>query len=365
MKVLVTATTFPRWKNDTEPPFVYLLCKYLSNVGHQMIIVAPHSHKAKFNETMDGMKIYRYPYFFPFSLQRLCYDGGILPNMKKSLLAKVQAPMLLVAEFFFLLFILNREKPRILHAHWIVPQGIVTTILKKFYPISVVLTGHGGDVFAFQKGALKKLFNFAVKGADILTVNSSATQKLVEATHPKARVVTIPMGVDTEVFNSNKKDIHLKKTHNIPGPFLLTVGRLVEKKGIKYLIQAMQSVKGEFPNAKLLIIGDGPERKHLEDLSTELNLKKNISFVGKISHEKLPAFYATADVFISPSIEIKSGDTEGLGVVLLEALASETVAIGTNIGGIPDFIIPDKTGFLVAPQDEKDLAKKNYFHFKK
>ena len=164
------------------------------------------------------------------------------------------------------------------------------------------------------------------------------------------------MGVDLSLFDKKKKNESIKKKYGIKGPFLLTVGRLAEKKGIKYLIGAMPTVLKEFPMTKLMIIGDGPEKPSLEELTEKLNLKNNIIFTGKIQNKLLPEYYATADIFIGPSIVTKSGDTEGLGVVFLEALASSTAVIGSNVGGIPDIIKSNETGLLIEQKNIKELS---------
>src|SRR3989338_5856854 len=118
----------------------------------------------------------------------------------------------------------------------------------------------------------------------------------------------------------------------------------------------MNEVIKKFPKAKLVIVGDGPEKTNLELLTKKLNLNDNIIFTVKIENKYLPQFYATADLFAGPSIVTKSGDTEGLGVVFLEALASGTCVVGNNIGGIPDIIENNKTGILVRQKDSKQLA---------
>ena len=118
----------------------------------------------------------------------------------------------------------------------------------------------------------------------------------------------------------------------------------------------MPFVIKKFHNARLLIIGDGPEKDNLINLSKKLNLENNVIFTGNIKYQLLPEYYATSDIFVLPSIVEKSGDTEGLGVVLLEAIASATAVVGSDVGGIPDIIRDNETGLLVRQKDPKDIA---------
>jgi glycosyltransferase involved in cell wall biosynthesis len=109
--------------------------------------------------------------------------------------------------------------------------------------------------------------------------------------------------------------------------------------------------------AKLVIVGDGPERKNLVGLTKELNLQDNVVFEGKIPPNELPKFYASADVFVGPSIVTAKGDTEGLGIVFLEAIASGTCVVGSKVGGIPDIIKHNETGLLVREKNPEGISR--------
>lgn len=166
------------------------------------------------------------------------------------------------------------------------------------------------------------------------------------------------MGVDTKLFNPNKKDLSIKKKYDIMGPFLLFVGRLTEKKGVKYLIKAMPEVIKKYPKTKLMIIGEGELENELKELTRKLKMEENIIFIGAIQNKELPRYYATADIFIAPSIITKEGDREGLPVTIMEAMASGCVVITTDLEGNKDLIKDKKTGFLVEQKNSKDISKR-------
>lgn len=355
--VLVLTSTFPRWKNDTTPGFVFYLSELLSK-KYNIKILAPHYHKSKKNEKIGALGINRFQYFYPAKYQKLCYDGGILPNLKKSLLAKIQVPFFLSSELFSAKKLVNKEKINLIHAHWLIPQGLVGVILKKLYGIPLIVTVHAGDIFPLNNKFLKSIARFILNNCDVCTVNSIATKKaILNLTKNIKHIDIIPMGVDLDLFSPIKKTKSIKEKFRIKGPFLLTVGRLVQKKGVKYLFKAMPFVLKKFPGAKLVIVGDGPEKENLINLSKELKIENNVIFVGNIQNKLLPNYYATADIFILPSIITESGDTEGLGVVLLEAIASGTVVIGSNVGGIPDIIKDRKTGLLVDEKESNQISE--------
>ncbi|MBS3166630.1 glycosyltransferase family 4 protein [Candidatus Woesearchaeota archaeon] len=355
-RILVTATTFPRWKDDTEPKFVYDLSVLLAKKGHKITVLVPHYYKAKVNEIMGGLRVFRFRYFFP-KLEKLCYDGGILPNMKKYTIAKILPPFLSIAGLLSTIYRVKKDKIEVIHAHWILPEGFTAYLVKKVFKVPYVVTVHAGDIFPLKNKIFRYLAKLTLKNADYCTANSNYTKSEICKIWNSKDIKIIPMGVDLKRFNPNKKRDELKKELEIKDRFILSVGRLAEKKGIKYLILALPIVLKKFPKLKLVIIGDGPEKEKLMNLVKEVKLEKNILFANKLINNKLPEYYATADLFVGPSIVTLSGDTEGLGVVFLEALASETPVIGSNVGGIPDIIKDGKTGLLVEQKNSEKLAE--------
>ncbi|MBO06271.1 MAG: hypothetical protein CMI58_04465 [Parcubacteria group bacterium] len=353
--ILVTATTFPRWKNDSEPPFVLNLCKELKK-SFNVIVLAPHYKKAKKYEIMGGIKIYRFRYFFPVALQKVCYEGGILENLKRSFIARLQIPFLTIFELISVLRLLKKEDIDIIHAHWIIPQGFLAYVANKLTKKQYVVTAHAGDVFPLKNNIFKKLAKATLKNSSYCTVNSSYTKKAVNNIGKTIRIGVIPMGVNLKYFNIKNKSDFLKRNFKAKH-IILFVGRLAEKKGLEYLIKAMPEVIRKFRNTKLLVIGKGPAENKLKQLTKKLDPDRKIIFLGKMSNEQLPKYYASSDIFVGPSITTKSGDTEGLGIVFLEAISSGIPVIGTNVGGIPDIIKNNKTGLLVEQKNPKELSK--------
>lgn len=352
-KILVLTTTFPRWAEDSTPRFVYDLSRRLA-ARHNIIILAPHYKTAKKKETMGGLDVRRFAYFKPESLQKLCYDGGIIPHMKSSFLAKMQMPLLIIAEFFSASKIIKNEKISLIHAHWILPQGFVGMFLKKLFKVPLLVTIHGSDLFPLKNNLFKKLQKFAVNNADFITVNTEATKKELLGRFPEAsrKVKVVPMGVNSDFF----KKLKIKKPKNYPkNKILLFVGRLSDQKGLQYLIDAMPEVVKKEPNTKLLIIGEGPFKAELEKKIDENRIKEHVEFLGSLPASDVVKYHNYADVFVLPSLSNKTG-TEALGLALMEAMSSGCAVIGTNVGGIPSLIKNGYNGLLVNQKDSKELA---------
>ena len=151
----------------------------------------------------------------------------------------------------------------------------------------------------------------------------------------------IPMPVDPETFAPAPNTDHRQT-------IILTVARLIQRKGTKYLIQACSSLKAH--DFELRVIGGGSEREALENLTEQPGLASRVNFINSVPHRLLRDHINECDVFVLPALE------EGLGMVLLEALSCKKPVIATNIGGIPDIITDNQTGILIPPQDVKALS---------
>lgn len=356
-KLLVFGSTFPRWKDDTLPPFVYELSKRLTK-EFDVSVLAPSYPNSKDYEVMDKMKVYRFHYFIK-KYEKLAGSGGILPTLKKNPLFYFQVPFFMLGEYFALKKAVKEIHPDIIHAHWIIPQGWITSLIKKGLGVPYVVTTHGGDIFGLQGKILTAMKRFTLKNAKAITIVSNAIKKeILEKIDSNLKIQVIPMGVDSQLFSPNKKDISIKKKYNITGPFLLFVGRLTEKKGVRYLIEAIPDVIKDFPKTKLMIIGTGTLENELKEQVKSLGIRKNIIFTGAIQNKLLPRYYATADIFIGPSIIAEGGDTEGFGLTFVEAGMSGCSLIGSDIGGISDVIISGKNGFLTKEKDSRDILEK-------
>jgi glycosyltransferase involved in cell wall biosynthesis len=356
-KILVLASTFPRWKGDTNPPFVFELSRRLADI-FDITVLTPHFPGSKNFEIMDKLKVHRFHYFF-VKYERLAGDGGMLPTLKANKWYYLTVPFFLLFEIIATLKLVKKLKPDIIHAHWIIPQGLAAYINFLINKTPYVITSHGGDIFGLQNKYLIKLKKLVLQKAKSITVVSSAIKKEVIKIDPslEPKIEIIPMGVDSKLFNPDKYDESIKKKYGITGPFLLFVGRLAEKKGVRYLIEAMPAVLNKFPKSKLLIIGSGPLELDLKNLADKLHLSSSINFIGAIQNSDLPKFYATADIFIGPSIVADDGDREGLPVTYMEAMACGCPVIATNLHGNRD-IINERNGYLVRQKDNKDIADK-------
>jgi glycosyltransferase involved in cell wall biosynthesis len=207
----------------------------------------------------------------------------------------------------------------------------------------------------FLKALFKDLSarNTCKKVTKIIAVSRFTAENIInEYGVLPSKVAVIPNAVDANRFNPNVDGRHLRKKWQFHSdPLVIYVGRLAPTKGLNYLIEAFANVHRDFPDAKLILIGDGTMKSELMKMSRKLNLESAIKFAGRVSDDDLPRIYAAADLVVLPSL------IEGCGLVLLEAMATSKPCVATTVGGIPEVVVNGETGILVPPRDSSALYK--------
>jgi phosphatidylinositol alpha-1,6-mannosyltransferase len=164
-------------------------------------------------------------------------------------------------------------------------------------------------------------------------------------------------GVDVERFTPGPKDQELTERFGLgEKKVLLTVGRVEKRKGHDMVIQALPEILREIPETVYMVVGVGSDLNRIKSLARELNVTDQVIFVGRVSDEDLPRYYNTADIFVMPNRTLDNNDTEGFGLVFLEANACSKPVVGGNAGGVPDAIVDGETGILVDGKSIKAVA---------
>jgi len=352
--ILVLTSTYPRWQGDTEPAFVHFLCRQLTS-RYRVIVLAPHYPGSLKKETVEGVLIYRFRYFFPFA-EYLAYDGGIIENLKGNILKWLLVPFFLISQSFHMVLLTRKYKVHLIHAHWVIPQGLLAVICRQCRlvskHISILCTSHGGDLFSLQGGLLERLKRYTFRHCDHATVVSTAMRdRLVSMGCSTGNITVQPMGVD--LTTQFVPDDNAVKSRDI-----VYVGRLVEKKGVSTLIGSINLLKNKYPELTVTLIGDGPEKPDLEQQCRRLGVKEQVRFLGSIPNNRIPAFYQSAKIAVVPSIIAADGDQEGLGLVAVEAMGCGCATLVSDLPALRDVVIDGETGLAFKAGNEADLAEK-------
>ena len=341
MNVLFLTSTFPRYRNDGQAPFVLEQARAWKNSkpDDKIFILAPHDQNIRREEDLDGIRIYRFVYWWPQHCQKLAYPA-ILPNIRRNPLLIVQVPFLIFCELLAALKIIRKHQINLVFAHWIMPQGLIAYFVHKMRHIPYGLKNYSSDLRVFHKipvlGPLlarKIIENSRVMFCENSMLKDEALKLFSDNQRSGLadKIVALSMGVFQD------PSIHPVERPS-PGERIYDfgfIGRLTKKKGLNFFIDAIRRLKAEGLPCKVVIAGEGEERTALEYQSSGLD----IEFIGFVSQEAKNKFFQQTKVIVFPSTNVQ-GDIEGLPVALLEALCQGKLTLAsqaTNIELLPEW----------------------------
>jgi glycosyltransferase involved in cell wall biosynthesis len=334
MKIIQVVPYFPPHIGGEET-YVYSLSRELAARGHEVTVLTSLESGLCKNENISGVKIHR------IKVLMKVYNNPVAPSLFAKLIQEDAKNCVLHAHQYPIFFSdvsafvsLTRHIPFILHVH-VIPEP-------KSFSSSIPLTLY-----------YKLLWKLTLKPTCRIIVPSFAYRKLLLNLGVAAKKIrVVPYAIDTYKFHPKNDGSNFKKKVACEGfKIILTVGRLNYQKGLHVLIKALPLIKNQFKDIKLIIVGEGEERKHLQDLTMRLNVDENVVFTGALHNDELPQAYACADVFVLPSF------FESFGITFLEAQATGKPIVGTNVGGVPEAVLNRESGLLIEPGNVKDLAQ--------
>ena len=408
MKVLVIGSVYPRFHEDAEVPWLRTSIAHLKKAGIGIQVLAP-AYKGLKSHEIDGVKVNRFRYA-PASLEILTHEEGAPSKMASKPWLQLLAIPYIISGFFRCLSICRKWKPDVIHAHWPFPHAYIALGAAKLFRIPLVLNFHGAELLLIRKKKwVKPLLKFAIGQAQAVFANSSFTAGKIKALRnvdvewspygttleggslplaPAADAASATPSSGRTALSDSSLSAHgprmvegtpqRPEPHPVNGKFkILFVGRHIERKGICYLIEAAKYLPRDKFEIRIVGVGDLTEKlkeqaaqvdalapaglRHDEGEATRVGLRHDegnaeIIFTGKLSPEALANEYKTANVFTLPAIVDSKGDTEGLGVVLIEAMELGLPVVASNVGGIPDVVVDGVSGILVPEKDPQALA---------
>jgi phosphatidylinositol alpha-1,6-mannosyltransferase len=264
----------------------------------------------------------------------------------------------------------RREKTEAILVGQVLPVGTAAMILNKFLRLPYFVSCHGMDILtAAESLRKKKLLNKILEQTSGVVANSEFTKnELLKLAVPENKISVVYPCPHTKNFGvgacpDEKEGIGEEKILEIKNrlgladkKIILTVGRLVERKGQDKVIEALPAILEKIPNALYVIVGDGPEKEKLQVLSSKLQVENNILFTGEISEEKKTAFYQLCDVFVMIPRQI-GPDVEGFGTVYLEANQFGKPVVAGRSGGVAEAVVDGATGLVVDPENINQIAE--------
>ena len=340
-RLVVVASTFPGLRGDGTPEFIRDLSLRLG-ADFDTVVLVPRVPDAPAREEASGVVIERFRYF-PRRWEDLAH-GAIIENLRSRPTRWLQVGPFVLAEAFRLWRLVRRHRPDVVHIHWIIPQGLAALLTARGTPW--VVTTLGGDVYALNDPLTRRMKRAVLRRARaVTTMNADMRDRLIEAGAAPATTFVQPLGADLAAIRAMGAG-----EKRIPGRVLF-VGRMVEKKGLAVLLDAVRRLP-EGLDWSLQVAGDGPLRAELEAQASGLP----IEFTGSASREDLARAYARSSVMVVPSVPASSGDQDGLPTVLLEAMGAGCAIVASDLPGIDEAVEHRVNGLLVPSADPDKLA---------
>jgi glycosyltransferase involved in cell wall biosynthesis len=374
--------------------------KRLAARGHKVLVIAP-AYRGLGDHVIDGVPVRRFRYA-PSRWEILTHGEGAPNKLKKDPILKFLTLTYVFGGAYAAWKICQQERIDILHVHWPFPHGLMALLPAWQRGSKVVYSCHSAE-FALAAGSKvsSAVLAFCLKKAEAITANSAYTARLVEkasgrppqiipwgATVKVSSQADTPVGAnsgspsgvsssaslvlhhsDTPVSSTRtstkfpcvdgvlacSRTFPLVQSSSDDMPLLLFSGRLIERKGVNFLLRAMPLILQQ-RKVRLIITGDGHCHQEWEALARELGVDGAVRFAGFISNEELSSLFRSCALYVHPAIYDSKGDTEGQGVVLVEALSNRKPVVASNVGGIVDVIKDGETGLLVPEKNPEAIA---------
>ncbi len=358
MDLLFLTQTYPRFSDDTSGPFIRDLAKGLVALGDRVTVLTPHAEGVRETWREGGVEARSFRYA-PERWELLGYSRSLNADEKIRWGAGAVTPLYLLAARRAVRRLLAERSFDLLHAHWVVPNALVAAPLAKRVPMAVGL--HGSDVFMAEKPGVRHAVGLALKRASLVTgCSPELVTRVCDLGFDPAQSRVIPYGVDTATFEPGDPG-DWRQRLGIPtaSPVLLSVGRMVTKKGYHVLLEVLPELLSRHPDAHLVLGGTGDRLDEFRARAAGMPAESaaRVHFPGVVMRDTLPALYRAADVFVLPAVHDPKGNVDGLPNVILEAMASGLPVVASGISGIPLAVEPEVNGLLVPEQQPGPLLE--------
>ncbi len=327
--------------------------------GHEVHLVAPWHPKWDRPKLDGGVHFHLFHYAPAASLNTFGYAEGMRGDVRLRASAIAVAPLAMLAGWFKALRVAQKKHATIVHAHWVVPGGVIGAAAAGSTPLVISL--HGSDVFVAERHAAARMAaRQAFARARWVTACSEDLRTRAVAIGAGARRSSvIPYGVDSDQFRPDPDArARGRETLGIADnvPLVVAIGRLVRKKGFEHLIDAAAILKPQHAHLRVAIAGEGDLRAELSERARSAGVGDVVQFLGGVPHHEVPMLLSAADVAVAPSVRDAAGNVDGLPNTVMEIMASGTPLVATRAGGIGAVADDGTTARLVPEGDARALA---------
>jgi len=357
--ITMVTSSYPRFPGDAIATFMAPIAHGVAARGHRVHVVAPWNPSWRRGEADGDVHFHLYRYAPADRLNTFGYAGALRADVQLRASAIVVSPLALAAGWRRTRRVVRDTRTDVVHAHWVVPGGVTAAAARRGRPLIVSL--HGSDVFLAERhAAARRAARWAFQRARWVTACSADLRdRAVRLGASPHRISVVPYGVDTDRF---RPDVDLRTATRAslgvqPGAGLVfAYGRLVEKKGFSYLVDAVAALQRDFPSTRLVVAGEGDLGEALRARAETAGLGDRARFVGVVPQHEIPAYLAAADVAVVPSVHDDAGNVDGLPNTVMEIMASATPLVTTAAGGIGAVARDGETARIVPERDALAIA---------
>jgi glycosyltransferase involved in cell wall biosynthesis len=373
MRILMLTSSYPKYAGETTAPFIEEIAAGMAARGHCVHLVAPWHPQVQRMTEERGVNLHFFRYAPHPTLNIWGYAQSLFGDIDIKPQTLAALPFALSGTVRALHQTLDREQPAtngsqhskagpvrpfdLLHAHWVLPNGVPALLVARQYGIPLVVSLHGSDVYLSERHwALSASAGMTLRAAAAVTACSAdLRQRSLRLGTPVATSHVIPYGVDPQEFRPDPAACRqVRNELGLPdaAPLVVALGRLVHKKGFGVLLAAWPRVLAAHPDALLALVGYGDLRTALEQQADRLGIAHRVCFTGKLERRRAATYMAAADIFTLPIVRHQGAD--GLPNVLLEAMGTGRPIVASRVAGVPD-VINDGTHGLLVPDKEPAL----------
>ena len=360
MRILTITSSYPKFEGDTTAPFVESIAKALVRRGHTLTVVLPARSDLSL-VPIPGVRFRPYRYAPAERLEVFGYAEALKADVAVRWATYAVSPLAILRGALALRTEARRERYDVVHAHWVVPNGATARLALGSSPLPLVVSLHGSDVFLSErKSIFRRAARIAFAGAAAATACSEDLASRSLAIGARMVPTVIPYGVDTETFRPDRNKARaLRRSLGLDedGFVALAVGRLVRKKGFEYLVDAAAELSRRGAPVTILIAGRGDLKSELESRARGQGVGALVKLIGNVERDALPSYFAMANAVVVPSVRDEAGNVDGLPNVLLEAMASGSAIVASEVAGIPQATRAGREALLVPEKSATALAE--------
>lgn len=365
MKIVIVTSSFPNSENSISGNFILdqinNIQAFYKNV--KFFVCAPGNSLTSIKKK-SNIRFYNFRYFFPRKYEKIGIES-ITDLIKKNKIYYFVIFFYTISQFLKLIFIVSKEKPDLIYAHWFTPQAITSFIVSKLFNIPYKITIHSSDlkILDYYLGRIgRNISKIILKSSSGITVTSKNIFKTVEIVLNKSEISDLnilqhPMGIDSIGLEQTNKDLDILKLLDPKSKYILYLGRLVEKKGLESLINGFAEFSKN-SDYKLIIAGFGNLEAKMKKLVNKKKLHDKVIFTGKVGLPKKKALFENSEMLIVPSDSISGLPvSEGMPVTILEGLYFGKLVVASSQTNCEDIIENGVNGFVFEATGSESIVE--------